>query len=221
MLAWLDRLPAAELELEASGRLPAALARHYAQLGVRVRAFVVPSDLPATTVLALSDEDRADRPATVVGMGCHPSPEVALTKALFELCQARPAEAARYRERPPAGRLTRYEDVRTLDDHRAFAALPERRGEFEFLWRDGLTARLSELPEHEASARACARALAALGVEGAAAELTTADVATTGYRVVRVVATELQPIHFGYGEERLGGARLSAGELNPCPHPMA
>jgi ribosomal protein S12 methylthiotransferase accessory factor len=222
MLTWSNRRPAAELELEASGRLPAALARHYAQIGVRVRAFVLDSDLPATTVLALSSEDREDRPATVVGMGCHPSPEVALTKALFELCQARPAEATRFRERSPVGRLTRYEDVRTLDDHSAFAALPERRGEFEFLWRDGATARISELPSREADARACARELATLGIEVAAVELTTADVATTGYHVVRVVAGELQPIHFGFGEERLGGSRLSErDDLNPCPHPMA
>jgi hypothetical protein len=36
------------------------------------------------------------------------------------------------------------------------------------------------------------------------------------------VAGELQPIHFGFGEERLGGSRLSAlDDLNPCPHPMA
>jgi ribosomal protein S12 methylthiotransferase accessory factor len=222
MIAWLNRLPAAELELEASGKLPAALARHYAHLDVRVRAFVLPSDLPATTILALSSEDREERPATVVGMGCHPSPEVALTKALFELCQARPAEAARYRENSPEGRLTRYEDVRSLDDHSAFAALPERRGEFEFLWRDGSTVRLADLPERAADAQACAVALAGMGIEVAAAELTTADVATTGYRVTRVVATELQPIHFGFGEERLGGSRLSGiDDLNPCPHPMA
>ncbi len=103
MIAWLNRLPAAELELAASGNLPAALVRHYAALGVGVRAFVLASDLPATIVLALSSEDREDRPATIVGMGCHPSPAIALTKALFELCQARPAEAARYRENSAGG----------------------------------------------------------------------------------------------------------------------
>jgi ribosomal protein S12 methylthiotransferase accessory factor len=240
MIAWLNRLPAAELELAASGNLPAALVRHYAALGVGVRAFVLASDLPATTVLALSSEDRGDRPATIVGMGCHPSPAVALTKALFELCQARPAEAGRYRENSPVGRLTRYEDVRTLDDHSAFAALPERRGEFEFLWRDGATARLEALEDRSrggaaADLEACASALASAGHELGYAELTTDDVAPTGYHVARVVATGLHPIHFGYGTERLGGervftlparlglapSRVELGALNPCPHPMA
>jgi len=50
-----------------------------------------------------------------------------------------------------------------------------------------------------------------------------------------VLATELQPMHFGYGEERLGGRRLyevaqtlgvsdhirTEDELNLCPHPLA
>ncbi len=64
---------------------------------------------------------------------------------------------------------------------------------------------------------------------------TTEDVAACGYHVVRVVAAGLQPIHFGFGQERLGGTRLftlpqrlglagaprTVADLNPCPHPMA
>jgi ribosomal protein S12 methylthiotransferase accessory factor len=66
-------------------------------------------------------------------------------------------------------------------------------------------------------------------------DLTTADVRPYGIHVVRTLATGLQPIHFGHGEERLGGQRLfdlprllgymseTRGErdLNPCPHPLA
>jgi len=50
-----------------------------------------------------------------------------------------------------------------------------------------------------------------------------------------MLVTELQPMHFGYGLERLGGKRLyevaqalgyssnrkSADDMNPCPHPLA
>jgi ribosomal protein S12 methylthiotransferase accessory factor len=240
MITWMNRLPATELDLEASDGTSAALRRHFARLGVDVRAFVLPTDLPATVVLAIAHEEADDRPATVVGMGCHPLPVSALIKALLELCQARPAEAARYREHPPRGRLRRYEDVKTLDDHSAFAALPERYGEFDFLAKGGATARIDEIPSAStgdtvADLESCARVLLELDHPCAYVDLTTDDVDPYPYRVVRVIAAGLQPIHFGVGEERLGGRRLfelpqrlglraePAGieDLNPCPHPMA
>jgi hypothetical protein len=77
MITWLNRLPATELDLATAGGPAAAVARHYAALGVEVRCFVLPTDLPATVVLALGLEDAPDRPATVAAAGCSPSPAVA------------------------------------------------------------------------------------------------------------------------------------------------
>ena len=241
MIAWMNRLPAVELELDDSAGVAGALRRHYALLGVTLRAFALPTDLPATVVLAIAFDETPGRPANVVGMGCHPLPMTALAKAAFELCQARPAEATRYREEPPEGRLNGYEDVRTLDDHSAFAAQRERRAEFEFLWSGGATARVGDLPAHGdgddagALVAGCGAALRDLGHPAAYVDLTTSDVEPYGYRVARVLAKGLQPIHFGHGQERLGGTRLfelpralgfagsvrTPADLNPCPHPMA
>ena len=240
MISWLQRLPGAELDLTAEAGLPGAISRHYSALGVQMRCFVLPTDLPATVILALALDERADRPATVVAAGCHPSPSMALEKAVFELCQALPAESARLASNPPAGRLTRYDDVGALDDHSAFAALPESRHEFEFLWHDRHQTSLANLEDRAASdlettLTSCAAAMERLGYRCAYADLTTPDVAPTGYRVVRVIAAGLQPIHFGFGRERLGGDRLfslpqrlgfaahrrAISDLNPCPHPIA
>ncbi|MDB5945940.1 MAG: hypothetical protein JWQ33_966, partial [Ramlibacter sp.] len=170
----------------------------------------------------------------------HPDPQVALRKALFELCQGRPAEARRFSDKPPRGRLARYEDVKTLDDHSAFHSLPEQLGEFRFLWRDRQLASIHDFPSPPTADVAqaldrCARSLAGNGHRVAYVDLTLPDVGACGIRVVRAVATGLQPIHFGHGQERLGGRRLfelparlglAAGptrveELNPCPHPLA
>ena len=67
------------------------------------------------------------------------------------------------------------------------------------------------------------------------ADLTMADIVDFGMCVVRAIATGLQPMHFGFGQERLGGRRLydvpkamgyatevrSETDLNLCPHPPA
>jgi ribosomal protein S12 methylthiotransferase accessory factor len=80
----------------------------------------------------------------------------------------------------------------------------------------------------------CVNLLRASGCRVAYADLTTPDVAPYGLSVVRAIATGLQPMHFGAGEERLGGSRLfeaavklgqangirTEDDLNPCPHPM-
>jgi ribosomal protein S12 methylthiotransferase accessory factor len=240
MISWMNRLPGVEIDLPRSGGLSAAIHRHYASLGVRVRCFALPTDLPVTAVIALGFDDTADHPATVAAAGCHPSPTIAVEKAVLELCQARPAERARFRDHPPAGRLNEYRDVVNLDDHSAFAAMPQQRGEFAFLWSTGTTSTVGELEDRsestvDATLATCTEGLDQLGHRTAFVDLTTPDIRPTGYRVVRVIAAGLQPIHFGYGRERLGGDRLytlpsrlgladqrvSTSDLNPCPHPMA
>jgi ribosomal protein S12 methylthiotransferase accessory factor len=240
LITWMNRLPAIELELAHAGRLVEAIRQHYACFSVDVRCFLLPSDLPASVVMAISFDPRPDKPAQVVGLGCHPNPDIALRKALMELCQGRPSEAGRFADKPPHGRLTCYEDVRMLDDHSALAALPERRDEFAFLWARGTKARISDLrnPSHGnvgQDLEYCVAALTAKGCRVAYVDLTLPDLAGYDIHVVRAIATGLHPIHFGFGQERLGGRRLfelprqlgfadrvrNEAELNPCPHPLA
>jgi ribosomal protein S12 methylthiotransferase accessory factor len=213
---------------------------HYARYSVQVRAFLMRTDLPASVVMAIAFDGDPRRPAAVIGMGCHLDPAVALDKAVFELCQGRPSESKRFLDHPPGGRLRRYEDVKTLEDHAAFVSQPDRLHEFEFLWSRGERARVADLPnpssgEVERDLDTCVAALAERGHRVAYADLTTDDVASSGIHVVRTLAAGLQPVHFGWGQERLGGRRLfelparlgfgsaprTEADLNPCPHPLA
>jgi len=240
LITWMNRLPTVELEIADEGSGAAAVRRHYGRSGVEVRAFLMRTDLPSSVVLAMALDEDPQRPATLIGMGCDLDPSVALDKAVFELCQARPSESKRYLDAPPKGRLERYEDVKELEDHPAFLCLPERRREFEFLWSQGEKARPADLPnpatgDAERDLQICAQALAERGYRVAYYDLTTADVASCGYHVARAIAPGLQPIHFGWGQERLGGRRLfelpqalglapsprTPLDLNPCPHPLA
>jgi ribosomal protein S12 methylthiotransferase accessory factor len=240
LVSWLNRLPAREIDLGRAGTAAADIAKHYRRLSVEVRAFLMPSDLPAAVVMAVSFDSDPMRPAQVIGMGCHLDPGIAVIKALYEMCQGRPSEAKRFADKPPSERLKRYEDVQTLDDHSAFASQRERRHEFEFLWARGTTVGIEDLPNPATGdARRdldhTARALTAIGCRVAYVDLTLPDVAPTGIHVVRTIATGLQPVHFGHGTERLGGRRLfeapqalgfddrvrTVDDLNPCPHPLA
>jgi ribosomal protein S12 methylthiotransferase accessory factor len=240
LIAWMNHLPAIELDLSSAGSLVSGIQKHYARFSVEVRAFVMPSDLPAAVVMALSCDPDPRKPAQIVGMGCHPDPAIALTKALFEMCQGRPSEGKRFADKSPRGRLNHYRDVKTLDDHSAFASLPEQRKEFGFLWEQGRKVRISDLPNPSRSDAVldldyCVSKLTAIGERVAYVDLTLPDIAGHGIYVVRTVVTGLQPIHFGHGEERLGGRRLFelpqklgfadrtrvVTDLNMCPHPLA
>ena len=173
-------------------------------------------------------------------MGCDLNPQVALNKAIFEYCQARPSESRRYAQNPPQGRLTSYEQVKTFEDHPAFLCMPENSWEFDFLSIGGERRKLDDLPNPsrgtvEADLETCVAALSATGHRVAYVDLTTPDVAYAGMRAVRTIAAGLQPIHFGFGEERFGGGRIlqaakllgfaeaarGVNDLNPCPHPLA
>ena len=111
---------------------------------------------------------------------------------------------------------------------------------FDFLWASGQTVHLDELPnlsrgDVTLDLDYVATQLARRGHRVAYADLTMADVAPYGIHVVRTLVSDLQPVHFGYGLERLGGRRLFElprqlgfacrprliSELNPCPHPLA
>ena len=240
LITWMNRLPAVEIEFIDAGGPAAAVWRHYSRFGVEVRAFLLTTDLPASVVMAVAFDHDPGRPATLIGLGCHLDPAVAAEKAIFELCQARPSESRRYRDNPPGLRLKRYEDVKTLEDHSAFLALPERRGEFEFLLHRAQRVRLQDIPNRssgdtERDLESCANGLGERGYRVLYVHLTMADIAQCGVHVVRTLVPGLQPIHFGWGQERLGGRRLfnlphqlglapgprSEADLNPCPHPLA
>lgn len=240
MIGWLNRLPATRIELPDGGCHAATIARHYRLHGVTLRLYRLATDQAAHVVLAVLDAPAPEEPARVVGMGCDLDPVAAVDKAVFEACQARPSEAERFRRSPPSERLQRYEDVRELDDHPAFHGLRRNGHEIDFLDAGGARVRLEALRAPAVADTAAALALVVDGLVRAGArvayvDVTAPDVAETGIRVVRCIATGFQPIHFGHGEARLGGQRLFAapvawglrdepldeGELNPCPHPLA
>ena len=181
LIHWMTRLPAPELEFEGSLGMAGSIRSHYARFGVKVRVFNVSTNLPAYVMMAIA-MDNGGGPAVLVGLGCHLDPGLALLKSLMEVCQIRPGQVQRFREKPPGTCLKKYEDVRTLDDHSDFAAMPEHVGEFDFLLANGRCQKLEDLPVRATGAvhsdlATCVEALARLGHRTLYADVTTEDVA--------------------------------------------
>jgi ribosomal protein S12 methylthiotransferase accessory factor len=239
LVTWMNRLTPTQVDVSADRGTSGRIVAHYAHFGVDVRVFDISVDLLPYTMMAIAFDSHGAGPAAVVGLGCHLDPAVAVRRALFEVCQVRPAQARRMLDDPPAARLRSYEQVRALEDHASYFAMSEHLPELDFVLKSDRTTPVAALPDKSVSVArdldACVGALGEAGSRVFYAELTTPDVRDFGVAVVRVLATGLQPIHFGHGEERLGGRRLydvpvklgfaaaprTAADLNPCPHPLA
>jgi len=240
LLTWLARLPAPEVILDVDRGLIREVRAHYARFGIELRVFRLVTDVALHAMMAIALDKSGQGPACMVALGCHADPFAATLKSMFEICQIMPGERRTFHDKPPAARLKSPRDVKTLEDHGAWLTVPERLGELSFLLDSGRKVALDALPDYSAGSTRenlahCASSLVAAGCRVAYADLTTADLRDYPIRVVRAVATGLQPIHFGYGEERLGGHRLfelprklglaahvlGESDLNPCPHPLA
>jgi ribosomal protein S12 methylthiotransferase accessory factor len=240
LITWMNRLPAPRVEFSSLTGLPKSIRNHYRQFGVEPVVFNLTLDIPVYVMAAATIERSGPGPHIVIGLGCNLNPVAALKKALMEVCQVRPGEVARYIKNPPRERLHSYADVHTVEDHSGFAGLPERFGEFSFLLENGRSQQVEDLANHSTGQETAdldftVESLRAAGCRVLQVDVTTPDLQPFDVRVVRTIATGLQPMHFGYGEERLGGHRLyevpqtmgyydgirTEDDLNPCPHPLA
>jgi ribosomal protein S12 methylthiotransferase accessory factor len=239
LITWMARLPAPKVQFGSLPALGNSIRKHYASSGIEIQVFRMCTDLLVHVMMAVAIDRTGSGPGVLVGLGCHLDPGTALLKSLLEICQVRPAEVRRYRENPPAKRLKRYQDVKTPEDHSAYLTVPERLGEFAFLLENGCNQSISDLPDYstgnlKSDLGRCVEILREAGCRVGYADVTTPDLAGYRIRVVRTLASGLQPIHFGYAEERLGGRRLfelpkrlgfapnvlTEADLNPCPHPF-
>jgi ribosomal protein S12 methylthiotransferase accessory factor len=240
LVHWFNRLPSPEIDLSSANDLSINIKRHYERFGVETRIFNLTTDLPIYVMMAVSLGSDAETPAALIGLGCSPDPKIAVQKALFEICQIRPGSIDRYLKDKPHEKLKNYSDIHTLDEHHAYFMDVANLHELTFWLEGDRKMSLDALPDNSkgspgADLAACTEALTKAGCRVIYSDLTTPDVAQYGLKVVRAIATGLQPIHFGYGVERLGGKRLyevpqrmgyldrvvAEDSLNLCPHPLA
>lgn len=229
-IAWHNRLPLTPLDPRGTA-VEELLNGPLADVGLEFQIFKVPSDGPFPVVLGLGV--RSDgQPHVVAGAACRPDPVAAATKALFEVCQVLRRFRGRTVDRP--ARFTE------LDDHATFYATAEGAALLHRHLPTGPRMRLDAVDDCSTGAAAAdldlaVKSLDALGLEVLVSDVTTADVAQTGFRVVRVLVPGTIDMSADARFAQLGTPRLyhvpvslglrkralSERQLNRLPVPLA
>lgn len=239
-IVWQNRLRRPHIDLDSvDDPFIARLVRELQRSAMTPHAVLLTLDIPIAVILIVMSRSQGP-PWTIVACGADLSPSRALMLALEEACLAvigmsrSSAVASDYR---PA---TDYSDVTTMDRHGLAHALdPRLRSAAEFLTEPTEVIRLAELSDLSTTSPVVDLTTALTAIrpfvsDVVAVDVTTPDVDEVGFKVVRVVVPELQPMDIDHWHRHLGGRRLyevpfrlglaarPRGEvdLNPDPHPF-
>jgi bacteriocin biosynthesis cyclodehydratase domain-containing protein len=223
MAAWLTACPGRRLELDGDPWLQ-RIVDGIEGLGAAVEIYVLPTSACGTTVLCLAFGDGDRYPGVTLGLGADLDPRSALRQAMLELAQTGP----HLRRMMHTRALPVPDDpslVREMLHHASYYFPAERAEAFDRLRSGHPAVEMQALAGgiQERSLVRCASALNAAGVRVALVDVTSADVATGPFRVVRAVSPDLQPISYGYGLDRRPAQRIRARGLAsriPAVHPI-
>ena len=203
MASWLTGCSARRIELDDTlNPLLRNVLEGIEALGATVEVYNLPTSVIGTTVLCLALGDGERYPGVTFGLGSDLDPHSALRQAVLELGQTGP-----YLRRMMRSKMlvtpTDPASVREMLDHAAYYFPQERASAFDSLRTGKTSVCLSDLNSvAKRSLNDCVSALNQAGVRIALIDVTSADVATGPFRVVRAVSPDLQPIWYGYGLER-------------------
>jgi ribosomal protein S12 methylthiotransferase accessory factor len=241
MIVWQNRLPRPHIEL-VGVRDPFVqeLLRAFDGVPVRLSAVLLTLDIDVSVVLVVVASESGRPPLTVLGLGADLSPRRALAAALEEAALGFVAYRRLIAHSPEYWPEPGYRDVVDLERHAlAHAVDAALRPSMDFLALPSTTVPLDALPDRSSESapdnlRTVVDAVAAVGLDVVAVDLTTPDVDDAGFKVVRCVVPGLQPLDTNHTQQHLGGRRLyevpyrlglvprprSEDELNPDPHPF-
>jgi len=238
MLAWYDRLSLPLLDWSRDPELVRLDARYFAPTGLRYSAVDLSAFFGIPTVLGVVHGPPGALGALGVGASSACTVADAWRKALGEAFAVQRWVRDHAFERPDDVERTAPQ-IQSFAGHTMFYAHPDRAGRAAFL--DGSPERLDtrDVAPLEGSnvleriEVACER-LAQRGVSAYAVDVTSPDVQSAGFHVVRVIAPELCPLDAIERARFLGGTRLyeaayeeglvprplTVDRLNPDPHPF-
>jgi ribosomal protein S12 methylthiotransferase accessory factor len=232
-LTWLQRLPLPRIEFD---ELPDALARSMADArarGITTTFFDATSELGVPTLYSVDEAPGDPKVRHVVMCATDLDPLRAAVKVLRETASSRIALA------DAAAPPETVDGFHSVFHGATYMGAPERSSAYDFLLAsDNGTRRFSQMKSQcsgnsRADLRSVLDRLAARGMDVLAVEMTTAEAASVGFRVVRVIIPQLMPLAFTHRARYLAHRRLYEGPaamgypvhpescINPLPQPFA
>jgi ribosomal protein S12 methylthiotransferase accessory factor len=217
MTAWLTGSRGTPLMIDGESELQEIVAGIEA-LGATVELYSLESAC-GTTVLCLALGDGRRYPGATIGLGTDLDPQSAARQAVLELGQTGP----HLRRMMLTGTYQvpgAPHQVREMLDHAAYYFPAEHASAFDRLRSTATGVSIRSLP---VSKRGLADELRSAGIRVALVDVTSPDVATGPFRVVRAVSPDLQPISYGYGLDRAPVERIAARGIAvdvPTIHPI-
>ena len=226
LAAWLTASKSRRIELDDSLEPPLRdILDQMGRLDANIELYKLETAVCGTAILGLARGDGDHYPNATVALGCDLDPRLAMGQAILELGQTGP----RLRRMMRSGILKVPDEpagVREMLDHAAWFFPRDRSRMFDRILSDSGPIALKCLlggPRRKRSLAACSEELQAAAVRVALVDVTSPDVATGPFRVIRAISPDLQPLWYGYGFEREPVRRVRAlgiaRELPPV-HPI-
>jgi ribosomal protein S12 methylthiotransferase accessory factor len=221
MAAWLTASPGCRVELDESlDPLLRSVLEGIEAFEAKVEVYLLGTSVCGTTVLCLGLGDGYQYPGATIGLASDLDPCAAVRQAILELGQTGPYLRRMMREHalPVPGDPG---SVQEMLHHASYYFPAERAAAFNWLRNGDSAIALRDLAEcGQRGLVNCAAELDAAGVRVALVDVTSADVATGPFRVVRAVSPDLQSISFGYGLDRKPVERVRRLKLAPDVPPI-
>ncbi|MEO5902503.1 MAG: YcaO-like family protein [Gemmatimonadaceae bacterium] len=224
MTCWLTAQPGRRMQLDDTlDPMLLAVLDAIEALGATVETYMLPTSACGATILCLALGDGIQYPGATLGLGASLDSRSALRQAILELGQTGP-----YLQRMMSTKILPVPDdptsVHEMLQHASYYFPAARANAFDRLRSTIAPIALRSLPQGPIqSLAACASQLKKAKVRIATVDVTSADVATGPFRVVRAVSPDLQPIWYGYGLERQQVPRVRVHTLSaeaPPIHPI-
>ena len=243
MITWCNKLPCQRIDpFSHPEKEIRDYCTSYGRRGVELRLYKLPTDLPVHVFMGIGYQLAGDDgPCVVVGLGADFDAAAAAKSALLEIGQIRPSLKQRMRSPEAKARLEELLEnpglVKELEDHDLLYSSRKMVHAFDFLFERPIEAFNWETNEEENGTR-LTRLVDVLKSKNSDLiyyNLTPPEMERLGLFTVRVIIPDMQPIHFGHENIRLGGKRLyelpqrlglkssvtTPAELNENPHPLA